>query len=88
MVQADVYTLKALRRDFPDVPMFFLETVYDFVTNHPERAEAIMNGTEEVPPPKPRDTDGGKCIEYKDENEMKRLEQIGRVQMVVEGTGA
>jgi len=82
MVNPDVYTLKAMKRDFPDVPLCFLETVYDFITNHPERAEAILNGTEDVPPPKPRDTDMGKCIEYKNEEEMKRLEQVGRLWLV------
>jgi hypothetical protein len=46
--------MKDLKRDYPGVPEHFLELAYDFCTDQPERAERIMNGEEDMPPPKDR----------------------------------
>ena len=80
-------SLKAMKRDYPDMPMFWLETVFDFIQKHPEKAQGILDGSIEVPPPKPRDTDPGRCVEYESEEHMKRLESIGKIECVVQGTG-
>lgn len=79
--------LKDLRRDYPDMPISWLEMAYDFITKHPERAERIINGEEEVPQPKDRSNVRYACVEYKNEEEMKRLESIGKMECVVNGTG-
>ena len=78
--------LRDMRRDYPDTPMFLLEMTYDYVTGHPEKAEGIINGEIEVPPGKKRDTDKGRCVEYRDVDEMKRIEKnVGRISKIVSG---
>ena len=49
-----IQAIKAMYRDYPEMPYAWCEMVYDFVTNHPERAERIIKGLEEIPPPKDR----------------------------------
>jgi|ETNvirnome_6_100_1030635.scaffolds.fasta_scaffold100376_2 hypothetical protein len=78
--------LRDMRRDYPETPMFLLEMTYDYVTKHPEQAERIINGQAEIPSAKKRDTDMGKCVVYKDEDEMERIEKnVGRIEKIVSG---
>lgn len=75
--------LKAMKRDYPDLPMEWLKMTYDFCTFHPERAERIINGEEEVPPPKPRNVTSGSCIVYDSEEQMKHIEQnVGKMELI------
>ena len=75
--------LKAMKRDYPDVPMDWLKMTYDFVIQNPDRAEKIVNGEEEVPPPKPRGEVKYGCTIYKDEDEMKRIENnVGKMELI------
>lgn len=75
--------LKAMKRDYPDLPMEWLKMTYDFCTFHPERAERIINGEEEVPPPKARGEVKYGCTVYKDEEQMKYIEQnVGKMELI------
>lgn len=75
--------LKAMKRDYPDLPMEWLKMTYDFCSLHPERAERIMNGEEEVPAPKPRNIKIGSCTVYDSEEQMTRIEQnVGKVELI------
>jgi len=80
------HAIKALKRDYPDIPTDWLSMAFDFVINHPELAEKVNSG-EIVPKAKVRDTNMGSCVEYKSEQEMNRLEKVGRIIKVVSGDG-
>jgi len=75
--------LKAMKRDHPDLPMEWLKMTYDFCVAHPDRAERIMNGDEETPPPKPRNITGGKCVVYNSVEEMEHIEKnVGKMELI------
>lgn len=41
--------VKALEKDFPTIPYYFLDLITSYVQKHPEEADAVMNGKMDVP---------------------------------------
>lgn len=75
--------IKAIHRDYPEMPFAWCEYVYDFVTKNPERAERINNGEEDIPPPKDRSNVRYGCVEYKSVEEMERIENnVGKMELI------
>lgn len=81
-----IQAIKAMHRDYPEMPVAWCEMVYDFVTKNPELAEKINNGEEAIPPPKDRSNCKYGCTEYKSVEEMERIEKnVGRMELICEG---
>ena len=41
--------IKALEKDFPEIPYYFLDLITSYVQAHPDEADDIMNGNIDLP---------------------------------------
>jgi len=41
--------VKALEKDFPQIPYYFLDLITSYVQAHPDEADDIMNGNVDLP---------------------------------------